>query len=159
MVSQEQKKKNAEYQRKWRARNPELDKECQRRFYLAHPEKKKEYVDRKREFLKQNPEKRREYLENRRPKVKAARAWANKYKLEKGCIDCGYKEHACALHFDHVIGTKRYNISSVRRVETMKAEIEKCVVRCANCHAFKTWSTGQHSSRSRIEQSSPPSSE
>ena len=29
------------------------------------------------------------------------RKWLDDYKISKGCIDCGYKSHPKALHFDH----------------------------------------------------------
>lgn len=62
-------------------------------------------------------------------------------KKHRGCIDCGYAAHAVALQFDH-IGDKRMNVSDMIRSdygwETIKAEIDKCEVRCANCHSVVT---------------------
>jgi transcription elongation factor Elf1 len=57
------------------------------------------------------------------------------------CIDCG--EHdIVVLDFDHVSGQKHGNISRLIRggtsIETLEAEIAKCVVRCSNCHRRKT---------------------
>lgn len=60
-------------------------------------------------------------------------------KLARGCTDCGYREHAIALDFDHVRGKKLRNLSQCRTMKTVKVEIEKCEVRCANCHRIKTW--------------------
>lgn len=63
------------------------------------------------------------------------------YKLEKGCIDCGYNTNSIALDFDH-LRDKEFNISSAARSnmnpEKLWAEIAKCVVRCANCHRIIT---------------------
>lgn len=63
-------------------------------------------------------------------------------KLESGCVDCGYDKHPRALQFDHVRGEKIENVSrlvlqacSWNRIE---AEIAKCEVVCANCHAIRT---------------------
>ena len=57
------------------------------------------------------------------------------------CVDCGETD-ILVLEFDHVRGTKRAEISKlVRRLASLAdiaAEIEKCVVRCANCHRRKT---------------------
>jgi len=56
------------------------------------------------------------------------------------CIDCG-ETHPATLEFDHVTGTKTANITTMlttRIWPTILKEIEKCVVRCANCHAKKT---------------------
>lgn len=60
------------------------------------------------------------------------------YLLEHPCIDCHEKDPV-VLEFDH-IKDKDLDISTlVKYSETrMKAEIEKCVVRCANCHRRKT---------------------
>lgn len=62
-----------------------------------------------------------------------------RYKLLKGCIDCGYRAHSAALQFDHVYD-KKFGIgnASGRNWEDLKAEIRKCEVRCANCHAVIT---------------------
>ncbi|MGH7438393.1 MAG: hypothetical protein ACRENE_22135 [Polyangiaceae bacterium] len=62
-------------------------------------------------------------------------------KLERGCIRCGYKEHPRALQFDHRDPkAKRFVVGkSKRRWEDIRAEIDKCDVRCANCHAIHTY--------------------
>jgi len=56
------------------------------------------------------------------------------------CVDCGEK-HPATLQFDHVRGVKRRNVSQLIQHaswSTVKDEIAKCDVRCANCHAKKT---------------------
>lgn len=61
------------------------------------------------------------------------------------CVDCGASDMV-VLEFDHVRGEKLGNISWMvgtgRSAETIKAEIEKCDVRCANCHRRVTASRG-----------------
>lgn len=63
-------------------------------------------------------------------------------KLAEGCVDCGYNEYAVALQFDHVSGIKKDSVSNLIRSDyawkTIKKEMEKCVVRCSNCHAVIT---------------------
>lgn len=62
------------------------------------------------------------------------------FKLLRGCVDCGYDENSDALQFDHVLG-KRYNMADLTMhvgTATFAAEVAKCEVRCANCHAIKT---------------------
>lgn len=63
-------------------------------------------------------------------------------KKATGCIDCGYAAHAEALQFDHIGDNKKANVSDLIRSdyswETIQHEIDKCVVRCANCHAVIT---------------------
>lgn len=61
------------------------------------------------------------------------------YKLEKGCLDCGYKAHHAALQFDHVKGEKVKNVCHTKSIESAKIEIEKCEVVCANCHHIRTF--------------------
>ena len=55
-----------------------------------------------------------------------------------GCVDCGGSFHPVAMDFDHVRGTKKYNVSAmVQRgmsEDAILKEIEKCEVRCAPCH-------------------------
>lgn len=63
-------------------------------------------------------------------------------KLNSGCVDCGYREHAVALQFDHIGDNKKMNVSDMIRSDyswiTILEEIAKCEVRCANCHAVMT---------------------
>lgn len=63
------------------------------------------------------------------------------YLLLNACVDCGEK-NPLKLTFDHVRGNKEFNISDSFRVgyslEKIFLEIEKCEVRCFNCHMEKT---------------------
>ena len=64
-----------------------------------------------------------------------------RYKLAAGCFDCGYNANAVALDFDHLQPSeKSFCLSSNRKTSPRKlrTELEKCVVRCANCHRIKT---------------------
>lgn len=71
----------------------------------------------------------------------AVRSFVWQYLLAHPC-QCGESD-PLVLEFDHVIGDKEFAISlAVARYKTslrkIKQEIEKCVVRCANCHRRKT---------------------
>jgi hypothetical protein len=70
------------------------------------------------------------------------REWLKKLKLEAGCVDCGYRAHPDALDFDHLPEfEKSFAVSrgaSSKSWDTLKKEVDKCVVRCANCHRIKT---------------------
>lgn len=73
---------------------------------------------------------------------KAVREWIRDYLREHPCVDCG-ETNPVVLEFDHVRGTKLFNVGeatskgySLKRVQ---AEVEKCEVRCANCHRQKTY--------------------
>lgn len=76
----------------------------------------------------------------------ARRIWSHRRKIEAylrahPCVDCGETDLRC-LHFDHRDGEKKVGAvshmvsrSSWRRIW---AEIQKCDVRCANCHQRRT---------------------
>jgi 5-methylcytosine-specific restriction endonuclease McrA len=56
------------------------------------------------------------------------------------CVDCGESD-ILVLQFDHVRGTKSFMISdglNSNGLARVMKEIEKCDVRCANCHIRKT---------------------
>lgn len=91
------------------------------------------------------------YMANREAQIARARvrgektAAANRvlvytYLSEHPCVDCGESDPA-VLEFDH-IATKYRDISLMTRTgfawTTIRAEIAKCIVRCANCHRRKT---------------------
>jgi len=57
------------------------------------------------------------------------------------CADCGRKFHFCQMDFDHVdMASKKHQISRLLAydMEVVKAEIAKCRLICANCHADRT---------------------
>lgn len=76
--------------------------------------------------------KRREFLKE----------FTRRYKKLCGCKNCGIK-NPIVLEFDHLdsstkISTVSQMISDRYSIETVKEEIRKCQVLCANCHAIKT---------------------
>tara|TARA_R100000329_G_scaffold136705_1_gene117508 strand:+ start:219 stop:749 length:531 start_codon:yes stop_codon:yes gene_type:complete len=99
------------------------------------------------------------YIKNRESVIKKMRA--RKLRIRRinykkileiyfsdGCVDCGTKD-ARVLEFDHVRGKKKHVKSSrgagiaylVRdgyKWSTIKKEIDKCDVRCRNCHQIRT---------------------
>ncbi len=67
------------------------------------------------------------------------------YKMERGCIDCGFKGHPAALDLDHRDPTqKRVNVArmSTYQKSQLLEELAKCDVRCANCHRIKSVTDG-----------------
>lgn len=60
------------------------------------------------------------------------------YLSKHPCVDCKEKDPV-VLQFDH-ISDKKHNISDMKMMslDKVKKEIEKCEIRCANCHARKT---------------------
>lgn len=79
------------------------------------------------------------------------RSIVNRIKTDRGCESCGYNAYACALQFDHLDPATKYRTRTGKLVhladmvkggrygiETILAEIAKCRVLCANCHAVHT---------------------
>lgn len=70
-----------------------------------------------------------------------SRKFVFNYLKDKKCVDCGENRMA-TLQFDHVKGEKSFVISrgvvSGCSLKTLIKEIDKCAIRCANCHAIKT---------------------
>lgn len=68
--------------------------------------------------------------------------YLNKYLLDHPCKDCGESDLA-VLEFDHNGKEPKFKaVSSLIRnrhtLDVVKKEVEKCDVRCANCHRRKT---------------------
>ncbi|HVV38682.1 MAG TPA: hypothetical protein VHC63_18890 [Acidimicrobiales bacterium] len=69
--------------------------------------------------------------------------WLLDYFATHPCVDCGEAD-PIVLDFDH-LRDKSFTISTALHYKSMKAilaEIEKCEVRCANCHRRRTARTG-----------------
>jgi hypothetical protein len=140
MRSPEEKAKAAyESTKRWRATHREQFRAQQNKWRKENPEKiaasKKKYVKNHSEHVYEvqsayHAKRRAEWLK-----------FTSTYKLERGCIDCGFKGHAAALDFDHVRGEKLFNISesASRPLEQVMLEVEKCDIRCANCHRIVTY--------------------
>lgn len=94
-----------------------------------------------------DPEYRAKHLalvaKNKAKRKAALRALAGAWLLSHPCVDCG-EDDIRVLEFDHRPGTVKkngvcnlINLGVSRKV--IQAEIDKCDVRCANCHAIKTY--------------------
>jgi hypothetical protein len=85
------------------------------------------------------------HIENQKKQIIRNKEFVKRYKKIHGqCIDCGIKDWR-VLQFDH-LSNKKYNISDLvgtgMGLETIKTEIKKCKMRCANCHQIKTHHSG-----------------
>ena len=62
------------------------------------------------------------------------------YLKKHPCVDCGEKDPV-VLEFDHskdkLIEVSKL-VRNVSSIDKMREEIEKCKIRCANCHRRKT---------------------
>jgi hypothetical protein len=70
-----------------------------------------------------------------------ARAFILEYLKKNPCNHCGQK-NIIVLEFDHCRGKKDFNISVALHLgfplDSIRKELEKCQVLCANCHAIKS---------------------
>ena len=76
------------------------------------------------------------------------KAWLEKLKSTTPCMDCGGIFHSCQMDFDHVRGTKKFqvcNSAAIRFRHTIEAEMSKCELVCANCHRLRTYRRLTHS--------------
>lgn len=74
---------------------------------------------------------------NRKRSTERNQAFILDHLRSRACIDCGECDPV-VLEFDHVRGTKVKNLSDMVlggwSLGTIQNEIEKCDIRCANCH-------------------------
>jgi hypothetical protein len=92
------------------------------------------------------------YLQNKQLQMRRVRAntvrrrnklaeFVNEFK-RRPCADCGGEFPPYLMDFDHVSGDKLDDICGMRMRtvarESIRAEIEKCEVVCANCHRART---------------------
>lgn len=100
--------------------------------------RRQHYQDNKEKYKEKARRWNRENMEEYRMKM---RRYVFDYLLGHPCVDCG-ETNPIVLDFDHVRGEKIMEISvmlgSMAKLERIQAEIDKCDVRCANCHRIKT---------------------
>lgn len=69
------------------------------------------------------------------------KAWLNGLKEASPCADCGTSYPARVMQYHHIDPeTKDKSVSVLVRAasrERILAEISKCVILCANCHALR----------------------
>lgn len=93
-------------------------------------------------YKKQIKDQRKSIEQWRKKREKERRELLDAIKLSNGCVNCGYKEHAVALDFDHLNPSqKSFNISEYfarAPLDLLMKEIDKCQILCSNCHRVKT---------------------
>lgn len=91
-----------------------------------------------------NWEKERAYRDNyKNARRESNRKWILEYLSCHPCVDCG-DTRISVLEFDHVRGEKKFSISekiSHSSLSRIQEEVQKCDVRCANCHRIRTSQT------------------
>ena len=103
------------------------------------PKDQKEAV--RRHYLKNKEEiKARSFKRNKVQRVRN-REFVMSIKEISECIDCG-ENNPLVLDFNHVKGEKIMAISNMSNkaygIDTISKEMDKCEVRCANCHRIIT---------------------
>lgn len=80
------------------------------------------------------------YIERNKESAKRNIRYVCEYLKDKRCLDCG-EDNPLTLQFDHV-RNKKHNICDMLATgyswESIQEEIDKCEIRCANCHQIKT---------------------
>lgn len=125
-------------QQRWYRRNRAKAREIHQRWSAAHPGYSAERQRARRARLPgYKPQSR---INNER----AARALIEELKRAP-CTDCGRIFPTECMDFDHVRGTKRFNIGQARswKIETLREEIAKCDLVCSNCHRIRSFARGQ----------------
>jgi hypothetical protein len=80
-------------------------------------------------------------------KARAARGRALLQRLKDvPCADCNTRHPFWVMQFDHCRGTKSFHLNKKPHVAmtTLLAEVAKCDVVCANCHADRTYKRTFH---------------
>ena len=94
-----------------------------------------------REWYAKNKERIRESKNKRVQNKRQSNAmYVYNYLLSHPCVDCGESD-PIVLEFDHTKDKHKSMSDMVRQsysIDKIKNEIEKCEVRCANCHRRKT---------------------
>ncbi|MGE4234646.1 MAG: hypothetical protein AB7F43_15130 [Bacteriovoracia bacterium] len=80
------------------------------------------------------------YRDSKKKSINLLKNFVFDYLKEHACVDCSEADPV-VLEFDHV-DSKSKNISDMIHagvsIESLQIELNKCVVRCANCHRKKT---------------------
>jgi len=93
---------------------------------------------------------------------KDIKSWFAAYKRLQSCVQCS-ESHPSCLEFHHVDPNglvdptmRKYAaistlVGSARGIKTIKRELEKCQVLCANCHRKHHWDDWGQSATSRMQ--------
>lgn len=93
-------------------------------------------------YYKQNPKQQKMAQERSKRRLADLQHKICEFLATHQCVDCG-ESNIVLLEFDHVSGdTKKDDVANMLNRgfgwEKILAEIQKCDVRCANCHRMKT---------------------
>lgn len=87
-----------------------------------------------------DPKNKQRIIDNNKDRLLKTKRFVYEYLTSHPCVDCGETRPEC-LDFDH-LRDKDMAISlmlrNARSIKSIQKEIEKCEIRCANCHRIKT---------------------
>jgi hypothetical protein len=99
----------------------------------------------------------------RKRMIKRRQHWLSKYKIAKGCCNCGFNSYALALDFAHLDGSEKSDVitkhgpcgsgigkmycrvslkdreKNRQYLRELMEEVRKCKVLCKNCHVQETF--------------------
>jgi len=84
------------------------------------------------------------HKDNVKDREKRLKSWLVDYKKKRSCSRCGFEDYR-ALQFHH-LGDKEMGVFEMAdqgyALETIRAEIAKCELLCANCHSIEHHQAG-----------------
>ena len=110
---------------------------------MTYLDKQKEKEYKKSWYLKNKKSILEKSLINNQIYRKRNQEFIREYKKKYSCLDCGLFFHFSAMDFDHITEDKEWGIArmvnNAYSLETIKKEIAKCELVCANCHRVRTY--------------------
>lgn len=93
-------------------------------------------------YYEANPKEKARLYSNSDEVAKAIRKELQDIKGSTPCVDCKKQYPYYVMQFDHIASDKEFTISQFgkRSRKKVMAEVAKCEVVCANCHAERTYS-------------------
>ena len=108
---------------------------------MAYKDKKDQAAASKRHYEANKEKIKKRTVKRNKNQRKKHREYVYEIKSRSKCVDCG-ETNPIMLDFDHVRGKKILCISDMMRgaygIDSIKKEINKCEVRCSNCHRVAT---------------------
>lgn len=92
-----------------------------------------------------NKEEMREYMRvYMKKRYDEAKVWLDQYKVDQGCIDCGWNEHPAGLQIDHLNPRNGDDNKVIGRmtnggIKRLQRELADCEVVCSRCHSLRTF--------------------
>ena len=93
--------------------------------------------------------------------------WVDEHKSSHGCNRCGVKDERCLQLHHRDSSTKKHSVATLIGkgyiFRTVKEEVEKCEVLCANCHSIHhyedrrsgDWGAGKYDHNTENDECSP----